>query len=51
MPLLDIAFLEDVSAGMITLACSIPALLFCAYVVFDDRREARKHSQGGSAHH
>ena len=43
MTLLDIAFLQDVSAGAITLVCSIPAILFCIYVAWDDHRQAKQH--------
>ena len=42
MPLLSIAFLEGVSAGMITLVCAIPAVLFSVYVLWDDHRQAKQ---------
>jgi len=43
----DLAFLKGVGAGTITLVCSIPALLFCVYVIWDDRRQARAHEPHG----
>jgi hypothetical protein len=45
VPLLEIAFLKDVSAFIIALACMTPALLFMIYVCFDDARQARAHHQ------
>ena len=50
MPLLDIAFLEDVGAGTITLFCMIPPLLFCIYVKWDDHRQAKAAAQHGAGH-
>lgn len=53
----DIAFLEefvrDWGAWPLTLICLLPAFAFIAYVVWDDRRQARAHPHAppGSGEH